>query len=97
VSAESVMNEVAMVKAYIDVKDVKESIDNKEVPINVYDSQGNDLNVNIEPENAEVSVDVDHPSKTVPLHVERSEERRVGKECRYSCEQDSIRERMKSM
>src|SRR5699024_1067571 len=72
VSAESVMNEVAMVKAYIDVKDVKESIDNKEVPINVYDSQGNDLNVNIEPENAEVSVDVDHPSKTVPLHVETS-------------------------
>lgn len=70
VSAESVMNQIAMVKAYIDVKDVTESIQDKEVSINVYDSQGNDLNVNVEPETAQISLDVDHPSKTVPLHVE---------------------------
>ncbi|HLQ94938.1 MAG TPA: CdaR family protein [Pseudogracilibacillus sp.] len=70
VSAESVMDQIAMVRAYIDVKDVTESIEDKEVPINVYDSQGNDLNVNVEPETAKVSLDVTHPSKTVPLHVE---------------------------
>src|SRR5699024_8975456 len=72
VSAESVVIEGVVVYAYIDAKDVEESIENHEEPINVYDSQGNDLNVNIEPENAEVAVDVDHPSKTVPLHVETS-------------------------
>src|SRR5699024_553561 len=41
----------------------------REVPVNVYDSQGNELRVHIETENAEVSVDVNHPSTTVSVHV----------------------------
>src|SRR5699024_7149259 len=42
---------------------------NREVPVNVYDSQGNELRVHIEPENVEVSIDVNNPSKTVSVHV----------------------------
>src|SRR5699024_2164780 len=49
--------------------DLKESIRNKELPIIVYDAQGNDLNVRVEPESVTVSVDVDRPSKQVPLTV----------------------------
>src|SRR5699024_1147949 len=69
VSSESNIEKIAMVKAYIDVKDLRESIKNREVPVSVSDSQGNALNVRIEPENVLVSVDVHRPSKKVPLEV----------------------------
>src|SRR5699024_2007052 len=44
-------------------------IKNREVPVSVSDSQGNALNVRVEPENVLVSVDVHRPSKKVPLEV----------------------------
>lgn len=67
ISSESVIERIAMVKVYIDLTDLKESIVNRELPISVYDIQGNDLNVRIEPESVKVSVPVERPSKTVPL------------------------------
>src|SRR5699024_34706 len=70
VSSESMIDQIAMVKAYVDVNDLKESIRNKEVPISVYDVQGNDLNVQTDPESVTVSVEVDRPSKKVPLNIE---------------------------
>lgn len=69
VSSEEIINQIAMVKVFLDVTDVKESIRNKELPIVVYDAQGNDLSVRIEPETAIVSLDVDRPSKKVSLEA----------------------------
>src|SRR5690625_81530 len=68
-SSKSVIDQIAMVRVYIDVADMTEPIKNREIPINVYDGQGNELNVRVQPENVVVSVPLDHPSKTVPLEV----------------------------
>lgn len=68
-SSKSVIDQISMVKVYIDVAGLTEPINNREVPVNVYDSQGNELNVRIEPETVIVSVDVHNPSKVVPINV----------------------------
>lgn len=73
-SSEDIIEEIAMVKAFVNVADLTESIDNREVPITVYDAQGNDLNVKTDPENATVSVPIERPSKKVPLSVETTGE-----------------------
>src|SRR5690625_3058128 len=70
ISSESIIEQIAMVKIFIDVTDLKESIRNREVPVSVYDIQGNDLNVRVEPASVTVSVPVDRPSKKVPLKIE---------------------------
>lgn len=69
ISSEAIIEQVAMVKVFIDVTDLKESIRNRELPISVYDIQGNDLNVRVEPESVTVSLPVERPSKTVPLTI----------------------------
>lgn len=70
ISSEAVIEQVAMVKVFIDVADLKEPIRNRELPISVYDIQGNDLNVRVEPESITVSLPVERPSKKVPLTIE---------------------------
>lgn len=70
ISSEAVIEQVAMVKVFIDVADLRESIRNRELPVSVYDVQGNDLSVRIDPESVTVSLPVDRPSKKVPLTVE---------------------------
>src|SRR5699024_12379207 len=47
----------------------KESIKNRELPVNVYDSDGNKLQVNVKPESVIASVKVDKPSKEVNLKI----------------------------
>ena len=69
-SSRSVIDQIAIVKVYIDVADLTESINNREVPVNIYDSQGNGLNVRVEPSSVVASVPIDNPSKKVPLEVE---------------------------
>lgn len=68
-SSRSVIDQIAIVKVYIDVAGLTESVDNRELPVNVYDNQGNALTVRVDPTNVVVSVDVDNPSKVVPLEV----------------------------
>lgn len=68
-SSQSVIDQVAVVKVFVDVAGVNEPINKREVPVNVYDSQGNELRVKVEPENVVVSVDVQNPSKKVPIKV----------------------------
>lgn len=68
-SSRSVIDQIAMVKVYIDAAGLTDPITNREVPVNVYDSQGNVLSVRIEPASVVVSVDVLNPSKTVPVNV----------------------------
>lgn len=66
-SSKSVIDQIAMVKVYLDVADLTEPINNREVPVNVYDSQGNGLDVRTNPERVVVSLDVLNPSKTVSV------------------------------
>ncbi len=69
VSSKSKIEQISLVKVYIDVANEKESIKNRELPINVYDSQGNKLQVSTKPETALISVDIDRPSKEVRLKI----------------------------
>ncbi|HLR52528.1 MAG TPA: CdaR family protein [Candidatus Avamphibacillus sp.] len=68
-SSKSVIEQIAIVKVFVDVAGLKEPIKNREVPVNVYDGQGNELRANIEPENVVVSIPVNNPSKTVPINI----------------------------
>src|SRR5699024_9747201 len=68
-SSKSVIEQIAIVKVFVDVAGLKEPIKNREVPVNVYDGQGNELRANIEPENVVVSIPVINPSKTVPINI----------------------------
>lgn len=69
-SSASVIESIGSVRAYVNMEGVDESINNRELPISVYDIQGNELNVGLDPESVQVSVEVDNPSKSVPLSVE---------------------------
>ncbi|MFD2043366.1 YbbR-like domain-containing protein [Ornithinibacillus salinisoli] len=71
-SSKSVIEQIGVVKVYVNVAGLTESIEELEVPINVYDSQGNELRVRIEPETVNVSVEIDNPSKSVPVSVATS-------------------------
>lgn len=68
-SSRSIIEQIAVVKVFVDVADITESINNREVPVNVYDNQGNGLNIRVAPENVVVSVEVDNPSKVVSVNV----------------------------
>lgn len=68
-SSTAIIDQIAMVKVFLDVGGITEPVKNRVLPVNVYDSQGNELNVRFEPETVSVSVEVDHPSKTVPIKL----------------------------
>jgi len=68
-SSDSVIDQVALVKVFVDVKGLTDSINKREVPVNVYDHLGNELNVQIAPRNVVVSLDVHNPSKKVAVKV----------------------------
>lgn len=69
-SSTDVIEQIAIVKVFVDVAEATEPIDSREVPVNVYDARGNELNVRVEPENVNVSVDIDNPSKNVSVSVQ---------------------------
>lgn len=69
-SSRSNIESIGAVKVYVNLEEVTESINNREVPVNVYDLQGNEMVVSLDPETVQVSVEVDNPSKTVPLSVQ---------------------------
>lgn len=69
-SSRSVIDQIGIVKVYVNVANLDRSIENREVPVNVYDSQGNELSVNMEPEDVSVSLNVNNPSATVPLEIQ---------------------------
>ncbi|WP_042220728.1 CdaR family protein [Oceanobacillus manasiensis] len=73
-SAKSVIDRIGIVKVYVDLSGLDRDVDTREVPVNVYDNQGNALSVNVQPENVVVSAEIDNPSKTVPLSVETNGE-----------------------
>ncbi len=73
-SSRSVIDQIGIVKVYVNVANLDRPIEDREVPVNVYDNQGNELSVNIEPENVAVSLNVNNPSATVPLEVKTTGE-----------------------
>ncbi|WP_156291610.1 CdaR family protein [Oceanobacillus salinisoli] len=73
-SSRSVIDRIGVVKVFVDVAGLDESIRNKEVPVNVYDSQGNELDANVTPEKVEVSAEINNPSKTVDVEVQATGE-----------------------
>lgn len=68
-SSESVVESVEAVKAYVNLEGAEASIEEREVPVNVYDSQGNELDVRVEPETVLVSVELQNPNKEVPVDI----------------------------
>lgn len=69
-SSKSVIDQLGMAKVYVDVSGLSESISNRELPIIIYDNQGNSLNVNADPDKASISVDVTNPSKEAKVQVQ---------------------------
>ncbi|WP_339217446.1 CdaR family protein [Ornithinibacillus sp. FSL M8-0202] len=68
-SSKEIIERIAIVKVYVDVAGLTESINNREVPVNVYDSQGNELAVRVDPATVVISAEIDNPSKSVPVSV----------------------------
>ncbi|MHA6253167.1 CdaR family protein [Oceanobacillus sp. CAU 1775] len=73
-TSRNIMEQIGVVRVYVDVGGLDTSITNREVPINVYDSQGNELNVRLDRETVVISVEILNPSKTVPVTVETTGE-----------------------
>lgn len=69
-SSRSLIDQVAIVKVFVDVEGLTEPINKREVPINVYDSQGNGLDVRANPDRILISVGIDNPSKEVEVEAE---------------------------
>lgn len=69
VSSRAIIEQIALVKVYIDVANVKETIKNREVPVNVYDTQGNEVKVRVDPKAVLATVPVERPTKAVEVKV----------------------------
>lgn len=63
------LHRIAFVEGLVDVKKANNTIE-KTVSLNVYDHQGNQLNVNISPSVVKVKVPITGDSKTVPVQVQ---------------------------
>lgn len=77
-SSKEIIERIAIVKVYVDVAGLTESINNREVPVNVYDSQGNELAVRVDPATVVISAEIDNPSKSVPVSVATTGELQEG-------------------
>ncbi|SEA83276.1 YbbR domain-containing protein [Thalassobacillus cyri] len=64
------VDSVALVKAIVDVRDTTDTIENVQAPVKVYDTQGNELDVLVEPNIVNVTVPINLPSKQVPIEVQ---------------------------
>ncbi|MCZ0703821.1 YbbR domain-containing protein [Natronobacillus azotifigens] len=73
-SSRSMIDRIAIVKAFVDVDGIGESMEIRDVPVRVYDSEGNQLNVRVTPQTVDVGVNVANPSKTVPVTIETTGE-----------------------
>ncbi|WP_160850090.1 CdaR family protein [Pontibacillus yanchengensis] len=68
--SKSEIDKVSLVKAIVDVSEASESISKKDAPVKVYDQQGNELNVFVEPSSVKVSAPIIPPNKEVPLSIQ---------------------------
>ena len=73
-SAQSVIDRISSVKAFVDVEGIKESMTLTDVPVRIYDNEGNQMNARIEPGTVTVDLEVINPNKEVPIDVTTSGE-----------------------
>ncbi|SFL90237.1 YbbR domain-containing protein [Gracilibacillus orientalis] len=73
-SSKNIIDKIAIVKGFVDVSGYSESETIENVPVKVYDGQGNELNVRIDPPTVDVSVDMKNPNKTVPISLQSENE-----------------------
>jgi YbbR domain-containing protein len=66
IGAKEQVDRIALVKAIVDLAGANEKID-LEAPVAVYDSDGNRLSVQVEPEVVQVEVNILSPNKVVPI------------------------------
>lgn len=69
-SSKSVIDRISVVKAFVDVEGIEESVEIEDVQVRVYDSEGNELSARVEPETVNVTINVDNPSAMVPVQIE---------------------------
>lgn len=69
-AAESIISHVASAKGIVDIKDVKETVDIS-TPIKIYDQQGNELEIDVNPTVVDVKIPVTSPNKEIPLKIKR--------------------------
>lgn len=68
-SSRAIIDRIGVVQVFVNVAGLEGPIKNREVPVNVYDGQGNKVNVRIVPETVQVSAEINNPSKVVPIEV----------------------------
>lgn len=69
--ASTIIEQIDRVVAQVDVSEADGDV-NGSFPIVALDTEGNELNVNIEPQEASVELSADAPSQEVPVNVERT-------------------------
>lgn len=69
-AAESIIEQVAFAKGFVDLKGVTETVE-KSIPIKVYDQQGNELDIDVNPTIVDVKIPVTGPNKEVTLKLKR--------------------------
>ncbi|SDC24474.1 YbbR domain-containing protein [Pelagirhabdus alkalitolerans] len=73
-SSESVIDRISVVKVYVDVEGIGESLEITDVPVRVYDNEGNQLNARIEPETVSIDLEVASPHESVPINIDTTGE-----------------------
>lgn len=68
--SQSEVSKVSLVKAIVSVAGENETFMKKEAPVKVYDEQGNELNVFVEPSTVQVEVPIIPPHKEVPVEIQ---------------------------
>ncbi|GAE93146.1 hypothetical protein JCM21714_2191 [Gracilibacillus boraciitolerans JCM 21714] len=69
-SSKSIVDQIAIIKGFVDANGFNETQTIENVPVKVYDNEGNELNVRIDPPTVNVTVEINNPNKTVPITVE---------------------------
>ncbi|WP_026678235.1 CdaR family protein [Fictibacillus gelatini] len=67
------VDDISFITGYVDVSSAKDTIE-KQVPLRAYNSQGEFLDVNIEPGTVHVKVPIHRPEKTVPVSIDETGE-----------------------
>lgn len=73
-SSHNIVERIAIVTAFVDLEGLGEDMTFVDVPVRVYDHEGNQLNARIEPEVVSVEVKLASPNKTVPVMVDTTGE-----------------------
>ncbi len=72
-AAREIAGQVAESKAYVDVTDANKMIE-EAVPVKLYDSNGNELHLDVEPGIVDVKVPITSPNKSIPIRISREGE-----------------------